>query len=333
MTIALAGGHNILLVGPPGHGKTMLSMAATNLLPALTRDEMFELNKIYSARGDLRDNEIVIQRPFQEVQATATEAALFGGGHHSPRPGLISLAHNGVLFFDEINLHKSRTIEELRNTLNDRVHTVQRVQGNLEYPCRFILVAAMNPCKCGWYAHYICPGCRRTFFSQTDKCERHPEKALVPKCKCSRHEVNAYRSKLSAPLLQRIDLKVLVSSHDKSQVDEKAYASSSIKRQIRLAREVQEERYEEARFGNCNADVPDKAQTMKYMPPVPDRVADYLDELYRRLDLSKRTEVKVVLVARTIADYEGSRLVRVKDVREAVDLMGLDHDYFRRMGY
>ena len=330
MTVALAGGHNILLVGPTGQGKTMLAESATKLLPRLTPAEMFECNKVYSARGELREREVVYDRPFCKAHVKITEAALFGGGSPYPRPGLVSAAHNGVLIFDEINLHPGVLVEKLRSALSDRCHRVQRATGTLEYPSRFVLVATMNPCKCGDYGHYRCPTCNETYFARNTKCTKHPDVQLISKCTCRSREVESYGAKLSAPLLNRIDLKVMVSSHD--HVDETGYryASSTVKRQIRDALAVQESRY--ANVPNCdrNADVANRARFEKLTPKVPSHVEGYVDRLFKLIE-SKRTQVKVLLVARTIADLEGVVQIRLKDVKEAVDLMGLVDGYFSKL--
>ncbi len=226
--VALAGGHNILLVGPNGQGKSMLAAAAIGILPDLCRDEMFDLNKIYSAKGDLQDNEVVLTRPFRSIQ-NITDAALFGGGIHPPVPGEVSLAHEGVLLLDEINQLRPRSlIERLRNTLNDRVQRVQRLNQTLTFPCNFMLVASMNPCKCSWYGHYVCPICGETFFGSDARCLSHPDIRLKRKCKCNQRDIEAFRGTLTKPLLDRIDLKVFVSSFDITQEEPIEYASSTM---------------------------------------------------------------------------------------------------------
>jgi len=331
MTIALAGGHSILLVGLAGHGKTYLATAAAALLPDLRGEEIFELNKIYSAKGELRENELVYTRPYREVR-NITYASLFGGGSR-PLPGEVSMAHKGVLLIDEINyLSPGTLIEGLRKALDPpHVQKVQRHGGAIEYPCNFMLVAAMNPCKCGDYYHYKCPRCGRTFYGPDARCERHPTERLVHKCKCKPREIEALRNKLSIPLLQRIDLKVLVSRYDETQPEQKDYASSTIKRRISQAREVEGKRYKKAPWWTCNADVLDRTQFRRFAPPIPPRVDAFLKETFDRLDLAPRTEVKVLLVAQTIADYEGANQIRVKDIKEAVDLMGIEQNYFKDM--
>ena len=236
MSIAVAGGHNILLVGPPGQGKSMLSSAATKMLPDLTSREVFEINKIYSAKGLLRENEVITSRPYVEISHATPEAALFGGGV-LPMPGEISLAHRGVLVLDEINLFKKDIIENLRTPLEQRKTSIQRIAGSVEYPCNFIMIAAMNPCKCGWFNHYQCQKCGMIFVNKKE-CDKCGVK-LIHKCKCGKVELNSYKNKLSNPIKDRIDLRVLVSSYDSRPHNKFSFSTSRVQKRIASAREIQ----------------------------------------------------------------------------------------------
>ena len=289
---------------------------------------MFEVNKIYSAKGELKGNEVIEDRPFQEV-TRATGPAIFGGGSRPPLPGLVSLAHTGVLLFDEINLLPTNFIQNLRNTMNDRISKIERVKGNIEYPCNFIMIAAMNPCEDGWYGHLVCPECGTTFFSSVSECPKHPQSKLRSKCTCNNLQISKYRDKLTKPLLDRIDLMVFVSRYDERQDIEYDYASSTVKRQIQAARDIQEKRYKGAEFGVSNACVPDRSQFERFTPPLDSNVKAFIEDASRRLIDTPRKEVKLLLVSRTIADLEGVRDIRIRDVKEAIRLMGLDHPYFR----
>ncbi len=324
MTVALAGGHNILLVGPPGQGKTMLSMAAVELLPEMETDEVFELNKIFSAKGELKGNEVVVSRPFQEANNNVTEAALFGGGRPLV-PGLISLAHRGILYFDEINQCSSHIIENLRIPLNNKTYNITRVQRAIEFPCNFILAAAMNPCKCGWYNHYSCSTCKSICFGQGARCDVHPTARLQPKCTCNFRTIEQYKNRISKPLLDRIDLKVFVSSFDINKLYAFDYATSTVRRKIQKARNMQKNRYKKRNSILCNGDVPDKSQ----MEGVDESIIKYLSEMSHKLNIdTKRTEVKSLLVARTIADIELSDRINKEHLESAIDLMGITNHYF-----
>lgn len=328
MRVALAGGHNILLVGPPGQGKTMLAQAATGMLPKLNQSELFEINKIYSAKGELQANQIVLRRPFQEAHNNFTEAALLGGGHPHPVPGLVSLAHKGVLFFDEINLCKGDLVEKLRNVMSTNLIRVQRVHSTIAYPCNFILVAAMNPCKCGWHNHLECPECGYITIKRETNCPKDGT-LLVSKCKCSRAEVDSYKKQLSKPLLDRVDLKVLVSSFDNGAGQSFQYATSTVRREIDNARLIQEKRYQDIPNVSCNADVHDKSEFEK-VEKLDRSVQNALQKTYRKYNVStKRMEVKILLVARTVADLAGKTQVRPVDIENAAKLMGLSDIYFR----
>ena len=328
MMVAVAGGHNILLVGPPGEGKSMLTQASLSLLPRLQQYEMYELNKIYSAAGELQGNEVVLDRPFQQV-SNVTLRALFGGGSaRNARPGLISMAHKGILLFDEINTCPSALIQELRVPLNDKVYSVQRVGVKIKFPCNFIMVGAMNPCKCGWHGHYECPICKNVFVSTISHCEKHPQVEARHKCTCSRRDIERFSQKLTKPLLDRIDLKVLVSPYDQRPLPAFQYATTTIRRRIQAAREFQKKRYTAEQSVTCNADVRDRVHFERF-EKLDRRISSYVDEIHRRLNLTHRAKVKLLLVSRTIADLDSCKAIRKKHTNEAVELMGLAHEYFR----
>ena len=267
---------------------------------------MFEVNKVMSAKGMLDSNEVVLDRPFQEVRKDITEAALFGGGTRPPVPGIISLAHRGIFLIDEINLFPGGLVEQLRNPLNDKTHRVQRLNWTLDYPCDFILVAAMNPCKCGWLKHLKCPKCEKTYLEPIKECPK--DKVLLNnRCSCSLSQIKRFNN-LSNPLLDRIDLKVMVSQYDKEPVHNR-YASQTIKKDISLARKVQNKRYGSSNFGDLNSSVPDNSQYEKYCPDLLPNVKKHIRNMSKKYDLSPRRAVKLLLVSRTLADLEEARSV------------------------
>lgn len=327
MKVALAGGHNILLVGPPGQGKTMLAEASINLLPDLVKTEWLEVNKIYSAKGELTANELIFKRPFKIANKNTTVVALMGGGNKPSLPGIVSLAHKGILFFDEINQCSSNLTENLRTVMSDNKVSVQRLHSEIEYPSNFILVAAMNPCWCGWYKHYECKECGYISLNSEMTCNKHKVK-LKHKCTCSSSRIESYKNKLSGPLLDRIDLKVIVSSFEES-IKENDYATSTFKKEITSARIIQEERYKKNSSISCNADVPN-AHEFDGFDSIDKNIKNYLYEVYKKYNIaSKRVEVKLLLVSRTIADLQASNKINKEHIDLAVELMGVDDEYFK----
>ena len=326
MSVAVAGGHNIMLIGPPGQGKSMLSTAATKLLPDLSSEEIFEINKIYSAKGLLNENEVIISRPYREVNKQTSEAALFGGGT-PPVPGELSLAHRGLLLFDEINLFNGKIIESLRIPLENGTINLQRVTSSIEYPCDFIMVSCMNPCKCGWNNHYICPACGETFVSTTI-CPIDNSK-MKHKCTCTQREIAAFRDKLSTPIQDRIDLKVLLSSCRDGSNKEFGHATSTIQRKITDARKIQQERYTSNSTIFCNADIKDRVQFEQYDKLLPG-IKNSLHSTHKKLNMTPRQQTRLLLVCRTVADLAQSEKIEKKHIIKAVKLMGLNDKYINK---
>ncbi len=302
LEIAAAGGHNAILIGPPGAGKTMLAKRLPTILPPLSLQEALETTKIYSVAGKLPENaSLISKRPFRSPHHTVSDAALVGGGG-VPQPGEISLAHNGVLFLDELPEFKRSVLEVMRQPMEERKVTISRAKMALDFPANFMLIASMNPCPCGFY--------------------NHPDKA----CTCPPGAVQKYLNKISGPLLDRIDLHVEVTPVAFTELSKttKGESSETIRNRVIAAREIQAVRYASSEGVYANAQMSSKQLTEICV--IDNIGATLLKRAMERLNLSARAYDRILKVSRTIADLAGSENIRPEHLAEAIHYRSLDRE-------
>ncbi len=301
LEVGISGGHNIIMIGPPGAGKTMLARRLPTIMPDITLEEAIETTKIHSVVGLIpSDSPLVASRPFRSPHHTTSDVALVGGGQY-PHPGEISLSHNGVLFLDELPEFNRNVLEALRQPLEDGTVNISRASGSLSYPARFMLVCAMNPCPCGYFTH--------------------PEK----ECTCTPYQIQKYRSKISGPLLDRIDIHIEVPPLKFAEVSDSkdAEESQNIRERVNRARKIQLGRFKRKKYF-CNAFMSTK--DINNYCKVDEEGNNLLKQAMAKLGLSARAYHKILKVSRTIADLEGENEIKSSHIAEAIQYRVLDRN-------